>query len=95
MPPAPIRRSSWHGFDRAPLARLPLVVGGGILAGAVGGAVSLTWAIGDRSSIAGLAIGAVSVAVLGGWFAFLGSSFYSIFRHGWREAVEAEDRKNL
>ncbi len=89
----PVSRSSWHGFDSSPLARLPLHVLVGVSIGGVGGLTLLAWSIGYRTSIVGLTVGAVSLAVLGGWIAFLGSSFYAIFRHGWREAVR-EQRKD-
>jgi hypothetical protein len=32
-------------------------------------------------------VGSISLAVLGGWFAFLSGSFYGIFRHGLHEAL--------
>lgn len=66
---------------------LPLLVAGGALLGTVGGAVLLALTTGHRSGAIGIAVGAISLGVVGGWFAFLGTSFWTILRQGWREAV--------
>ena len=87
-----LRRSSWHGRDRAALRRLPFLIGAGIvLGGTAGGAFFAV--IGNHTSIGGIVVGAFSLAVLGGWCAFLASSFYAIFRDGLREAI-AEQQKD-
>lgn len=67
----------------------PLVVAGVAVGGGLG-AVFLEWTIGPRTSAAGVVVGAVSLAVLGGWFAFLGGSFVGILRSGWRDALASE-----
>jgi len=64
-----------------------------MLAGAAGGAVVLQLTIGDRTSAAGIVVGAISFAVVGGWFAFLLGSFYGVFRTGLRQAM-AEQQKD-
>jgi hypothetical protein len=78
-PPLYSRRASWH--------RLPLLVAGGALVGLLAGAVLLAETIGHRTSAAGIAVGAVSLGIVGGWCALLGGCFWSILRQGWREAV--------
>jgi hypothetical protein len=85
-------RSLLYGYDSSPLAKLPMQVVGGVSLGGIGGALFLAQTIGHRTSLVGLAVGAVSLAVLGGWFSFLGSSFYAMFRDGWREAVAGEQK---
>jgi hypothetical protein len=70
-----------------PMGRLPLWVALGAAVGGVCGAVLLELVIGDRTSAVGIAVGAISTAIVGGWFAFLGGSFWAILRQGWRDAV--------
>jgi hypothetical protein len=86
-------RSCWHGHDGTPLVWLPTISVVGVIVGGCCGGLFLASTIGDRTSLAGLFVGAISMAILGGWFAFLASSFYAIFRHGWREAVANEERR--
>jgi hypothetical protein len=64
-----------------------------MVAGGCAGAVLLSTAIGHRVSTGGVAVGATSFAVLGGWLAFLIGNFYGVFRHGFREAL-AEQQKD-
>jgi hypothetical protein len=73
-----------HGLA---LRWLPLLIVAGAVLGGCVGAVLLEATIGGRTTAVGVAIGALSAAVLGGWFAFLGGSFTAILRQGWREAV--------
>ncbi len=79
-------RSPLHGHHR-PLRRLPQCLAAGAMAGGILGVVVLSLAIGDRSSLAGVAVGSVSMAVVGAWLAFVGVSAWSIMREGWRDAV--------
>jgi hypothetical protein len=58
------------------------VVFGGFL-----GAVFLMLTVGDRTSAAGLAVGAMSFAAISGWLAFLGGNLYANVRRGLREAL--------
>jgi hypothetical protein len=81
------RRSPWHRRGSTSLPWLRRVVLAGILLGGVGGACVLAATIGHRTSPAGILVGSISLAVLGGWFAFLSGSFYGIFRHGLHEAL--------
>jgi hypothetical protein len=66
---------------------LPMLVVAGALSGGCLGALLLELTIGGRTTTAGVAVGALSSAVLGGWFAFLGGSFSAIIRQGWRDAL--------
>jgi hypothetical protein len=75
------------------LGWLPTLIFLGVAVGGVGGGTFLAYAIGHRTSVAGLLVGAISLAILGGWIAFLAGSFSAIFRHGLREAV-AEQKKD-
>jgi hypothetical protein len=61
--------------------------GGGV------GAILLGGIMGDRSSLAGIIVGSLSLAVVAGWFAFVGYSFYGVFRHGLRDAM-TQDRRD-
>jgi hypothetical protein len=85
-----IRRSSWHGSDRTPFARMPRMVLLGLSAGAVAGGLLLILAAGRQVTAGGVVVGAMSSAVLGGWFAFVGSRFVAMFRYGWQEALADE-----
>jgi hypothetical protein len=66
---------------------LPMLVAAGAIAGGCLGIAILELTIGHLSTTTGVLVGAVSAAVLGGWFAFLGGCFTSILRQGWRDAV--------
>ena len=59
----------------------------GIVSGGFVGAMLLAATIGHRTSAAGILVGSASLAVVGGWLAFLCGSFYGIFRHGLRDAL--------
>jgi hypothetical protein len=85
-------RSPWHGRRTTALPWLPRLIIAGVLSGGVGGGILLAMIIGHRTSMAGICVGAISLAVLGGWFSFLGGSFYGIFRHGLREALADQRR---
>ncbi len=85
--------SPWHHRGVTPLPWQRRIIIAGVLIGGIGGAVFLALTVGHRTSAGGIAVGAMSLAVLGGWFGFLGSSFYGIFRHGLREAL-AEQKKD-
>jgi hypothetical protein len=80
----------WYGRTNS-FAWLPRVVAIAVLLGGFLGAFYLIATIGHRTSLAGLVVGAISVAALSGWFAFLGGSFVAIVRGGLSEAVEEQD----
>jgi hypothetical protein len=86
----PRKTHSWHCHGRPTCGWLPTLVLAGSLAAAAGGGTFLMLVIGDRLSPGGVVVGIASLAVLGGWFAFLASSFYTIFRRGVREAAADE-----
>jgi hypothetical protein len=88
-----LKRSPWHRRGSTSLPWLPRLIITGCLVGGLIGAILLTATIGHRTSAAGIVVGSVSLAVVGGWFAFLCGSFYGIFRHGLRDAL-AEQRKD-
>ena len=71
-----------------------LIIVGTILGGSLGAAI-LALSIGHRVTAAGIAVGALSTAVLGGWFAFVIGCSSAIFRQGWKHAVagSADDRE--
>jgi hypothetical protein len=84
--------SPWHARGSTTLPWLPQFIVAGILVGGILGATVLILTIGQRITLAGVAVGGLSSAVLGGWFAFLGGSFYGIFRHGLRDAIEEQKK---
>jgi hypothetical protein len=86
-------RSPWHARGATVLPWLQLLVILASACGGIAGAGYLPVTIGYRTSPVGVLVGGISVAVLCGWFAFLGGSFYGVFRHGFREAA-ADESKN-
>ena len=82
----PRPRSPLHAHGQ-PLRRLPLWLVAGATFGGCMGVVILTVTIGDRATVAGVAVGAVSTAVVGAWLAFVAVSSWAVFRQGWRDAV--------
>jgi len=87
----PQSRSPWHEHGR-PVERLRLCVVVGAVAGGALGMAILAATIGGRTTVAGMAVGAISLAVVGAWLAFLGASFWTILRKGWRDAVKEHGR---
>jgi hypothetical protein len=87
----PQPRSPWHERRSTPLPWLLRWITGASLLGAIVGALLLSTMVGHRSSLPGIAVGSFSLGVVAGWFAFVGYSFYGVFRHGVRDAM-AEDR---
>src|SRR4029077_21209508 len=69
-----------HGLS---MRWLRLLVATGAVIGGSLGAVLLELTNGSRTTSVGIAVGALSMAVLGAWCAFLGSSFSAILRRGW------------
>ncbi len=59
----------------------------GAVLGGLLGIVALSVTIGDRTTVVGILVGAASMAVVGGWVAFVAASAWSIFHQGWRDAV--------
>src|SRR3954451_3274408 len=84
--------SPWHGSGPTYLPWLSRIVLAGMLVSGIAGCVVLFGVFGDRISIAGTLIGAISFAVLGGWFWFLCGNFYGVFRHGFREALADQQK---
>lgn len=85
-------RSPWHARGSTVLPWLPRVIVGAMTFGGLAGALLLAISIGHRITPAGIIVGACSLAVLSGWFAFLCGSFYGVFRHGFREALAEQQR---
>lgn len=81
-------RSPLHVHDR-PLRQLRLFVAAGAAVGGCLGVAALLVLIGNRTTVAGIVVGAVSTAVMGAWFAFVAANSWTIFRQGWRDAVDA------
>ncbi|HEX5470622.1 MAG TPA: hypothetical protein VFW73_01990 [Lacipirellulaceae bacterium] len=86
-------RSPWHGHSSTYLPWLPRLVIAGMAFGGLAGAALLCGIIGHRATPAGMVVGAISFAVVSGWFAFLCGNFYGVFRDGFREAM-AEQRND-
>jgi hypothetical protein len=84
-------RSPWHECRSTPLPWRPRWIAAATMLGAIVGALLLSGTIGHRSSLAGIVVGSFSLGVIAGWFAFVGYSFYGVFRHGLRDAM-AQDR---
>jgi hypothetical protein len=80
-------RSPLQGHDQ-PLRRMRLCLTAGAVLGGALGVVVLWFTVGERTTLAGILVGAASTAVVGAWIAFVAASAWSIFRQGWRDAVE-------
>jgi hypothetical protein len=93
--PACMPRSPWHARASTPLPWLPRMVAAVALCGGVLGAVVLTLTADRPISLPGIAVGSISIAIVAGWFAFLGYSFYSVFRHGLTQAMPEERNDRL
>jgi hypothetical protein len=91
--PSKPTRSPWHERRSTPLPWLPKLVVSASFLGGILGAILLDGAVGDHTSAAGVAVGSVSMAVVAGWIAFVGYSFYGVFRHGLRDAMN-DDRRD-
>jgi hypothetical protein len=81
----------WHSHGRPVLRWRSLLMAAGIAVGGFGGGTFMASASGNHTSAAGILVGSMSLAVVGGWFTFLATSFYATFRRGWREAVEGDE----
>lgn len=90
-PVGPIRRSPLQGHEQ-PLRRMRICLTTGAITGGTLGLVALSILLGERTTIAGVLVGAASTAVLGAWLAFLATSAWSIFRQGWHDAVNHDRR---
>jgi hypothetical protein len=74
---------------RGPVVRrLWLFVAAGSLAGAGGGLGLVIATFWPRIGLAAMLAGSLAAAILGGWIAFLGCSFFGITRRAWREALD-------
>jgi hypothetical protein len=89
----PQQRSPLHGHDQ-PLRRMRVCLTVGAALGGLLGVLVLSLAIGNRATVAGILVGAASMAVVGGWLAFVGASAWSIFRQGWRDAVKERPKSS-
>ncbi len=85
-------RSPWHLRSGTPLPWLARLIAVAFLVGGISGACTLLFVVGYRTSPAGIAVGAISTAVIMGWLAFVGYSFFGVFRHGVRDALAGERR---
>jgi hypothetical protein len=83
LPPPP----PWYHRSSSALRWLSMLVAIGAIVGGTGGALFLEITIGHRTSPLGIGVGSISLAVIGGWFAFAGGSFYTIFRQGICDAM--------
>jgi uncharacterized membrane protein YeaQ/YmgE (transglycosylase-associated protein family) len=73
--------------ERTPLGWMVLLLTG--IGAALGGSLgSLAYAYWTDVNTAGLIVGSISAAILGGFFGFLASSFSKIIFRAWRQALE-------
>jgi len=82
----------WYGRSDARVGCYPRVIAFSALLGGCLGTLFLALAIGDRTSLAGLLVGGMSLAVISGWFAFLATTFFTIIRQGFRDAAAEQER---
>lgn len=81
-------RAPWHSRGSTRLDWLPKLIVSGMLVGGVAGAALIAIALGSKRTAAAIAVGSLSLAVMGGWLAFLAGGFYAIVRHGICHAAE-------
>ncbi|HVW38418.1 MAG TPA: hypothetical protein VHB99_13975 [Pirellulales bacterium] len=67
---------------------MPIAAAGSALLGGATGVGFLLWLGFEQVGYAGIAVGGCSAAVVGGLAGFLASSFVSVARGAWQEAVE-------
>lgn len=67
---------------------MPLAAGGGAALGGAIGVGFLLWLGFEQVGYAGITVGGCSAAVVGGLAGFLASSFVSVARGAWQEAIE-------
>jgi membrane protein implicated in regulation of membrane protease activity len=87
-PETEIVQPPWYARGGVPLPWISRLTAIAVCLGGCLGAVLLTLTVGHRTSAAGLVLGAMSLATLSGWFAFLGGNFYANVRRGLREALD-------
>lgn len=83
-------RSPWHERRSTPLPWLVRFIVLAMVAGGLLGMVLLRSQLSDQASLASVVVGACSISVVVGWLAFLAYSFVGVFRHGLRNATEAD-----
>jgi len=66
----------------------------GVATGGSAGVLVLAAVYWPDITLAALALGGLSAAVLGGWAALLGSAFWCSTRRAWREAVDHHNNNN-
>ena len=79
---ARLRETKRPGWPMIVVTALGALVGGSLALAAL---VVLSL---ERSGYAGVVVGTVSAAAVGGFLGFLASSFAEVARHAWQEAVE-------
>lgn len=90
-PLSALPRSPWHVRGGTEFPKLRRLVAGAAILGGCLGACCLAIMASNRVSPVGIAVCGCSFAVLCGWFAFLISNFYSVFRRGFRDATMHRD----
>jgi hypothetical protein len=90
VPTHPSMPPPWYGCEGNAVPWIPRLIVTAVLFGGCLGAGLFSLTVGQQTSIAGLALGAVSFAAISGWFAFLLGNFYATFRRGLREALDNE-----
>lgn len=88
-------RSPWHQHRSTPLPWLIRLVVVAATCGGFIGAIVLHSTLGHRTSMGGIAVGSISLAVVAGWIAFVGYGFCGVFRHGIRDALASERSDQL
>lgn len=71
--------------EQAPRRTLAALIAGLLVGGSFGAAV-MPLIAGPEANGAGIALGAISCAVIGAWLALLAAHFYSVARRAWRDA---------
>ena len=99
--PQPVRVNELRLPATTPLASFEKVgrwrrwcIAVGVAAGAFLGLGGILIAASDEVTWPGLALGAVSCGVIGGWTALLGANFYTIARHTIRQATSEPQYEN-
>jgi hypothetical protein len=82
-----VRPTTLCRHDGLPRPWVPGWIAVGLALGGIAGAALLLSTIGHRTTPLGVAVGAISTAIVGGWVAFVAASFWAIVREGWRDAA--------
>lgn len=86
--------SAFYSYDQSTRWIPALPLAGMAVGGTVGGIV-LRVSLGQQISFGGVAVGALSLAVVGGWCVFIAANFFGIARSLWKQAMLDQRKREI